>query len=148
MRVKKYLRPGSSPDHSSRSESCANPAAFSRRFASSSPERNNNRTESAETIREEKTREKERERGVRTDGVEGGGRRVEEVDEVGDDGSDGGHGRRRRCGRRGDCSMGTLVRSGVECSAVPLYALFNLFNLILFRRRLVTDSSSNRTRIS
>ena len=84
----------------------------------------NSRTESAETIREEKTREKERERGVRTDGVEGSGRRVEEVDKVGDDGSDGGH------GRRGDCSMGTLVRSGVECSAVPLYALFNLFNIL------------------
>jgi hypothetical protein len=35
LRVKKYFPPGWSPVHSSRSDSCSNPAAFSCRFASS-----------------------------------------------------------------------------------------------------------------
>lgn len=100
LRVKKYLRPGWSPAHSSRSDSCENPVAFSRRFASSET------THSQSSLRRSTPKEEEgREIGIggeggRTDGVEGGGGGVEEVDEVGDDGGDGdgggGHGRRRQ----------------------------------------------------
>jgi len=95
LRVKKYLRPGSSPAHSSRSESCTNPAAFSRRFASSSPDGSNNPTESAQ-INSAREKKGKGEQMMRTNCVKGGGRRVEEVDEVGDDGGDGCHGRWRR----------------------------------------------------
>lgn len=73
LRVKKYLRPGSSPAHSSRSESCANPAALSRRFASSIPDGSSSRKESVssdqsargvEGKKEEGRRKKERQTGV------------------------------------------------------------------------------------
>ena len=96
LRVKKYLRPGSSPAHSSRSESCTNPAAFSRRFASSSPDGSNNPTESAQINSAREKKKGKGEQMMRTNCVKGGGRHVEEVDEVGDDGGDGCHGRWRR----------------------------------------------------
>ena len=62
LRVKKYLRPGSSPDHSSRSESCANPAAFSRRFASSGPDGNKSTAELSQ-LRQSARKKQEKRKG-------------------------------------------------------------------------------------
>lgn len=112
LRVKKYLRPGSRPAHSSRSDSCTNPAAFSRRFASSSPDGSNSPTESTQIYPRGKKRKGEQMKC--TNGVKGGGRRVEEVDEVGDDGGDGCHGRWRRCRPAGE------QRTNTDGSAVVL----------------------------
>lgn len=65
LRVKKYLRPGSSPAHSSRSESCANPAALSRRFASSIPDGSSSRKESVSSDQSARGVEGKKEEGRR-----------------------------------------------------------------------------------
>jgi hypothetical protein len=61
--VKKYLRPGSSPVHSSRSESCVYPAAFSLRFDSSSLAGSNSRTESVQSAPTKNGRKEKQRRG-------------------------------------------------------------------------------------